>query len=199
MNQNKWTHLLLFLISFFMIFGSSRTFAAKKSSQVLYLQNNIHAQAKADRGGKTISRASYANYIDSGEGHYIVPVNTRVTLKVKGGFRGKSIIITRVKDKKVIHMEFNKTNMDMDIKQYMKIIAKPRKVSFKGLSKIDRKGIRNGKAYKGMSKQGVRIALGYPAKHMTPSLKSNEWTYWRNRFMTRVVVFSSKGRVRAIR
>jgi hypothetical protein len=64
---------------------------------------------------------------------------------------------------------------------------------------LDRKGISNGKADKGMSKKGVQMALGYPASHRTPSLKDNVWTYWQDRYRTKVIVFNTKGKVVEIR
>ena len=187
--------ILTLLLSFFLIFGGSQTFAAKKAKKVLYLKNNIHAQARPERGGKTVNRGSYANYVDPGEGHFFFPVNTPVEIKTKGSFRGKMLVITSQKDGKIIYLECNEKNMGMGMKEYIDVIASPQKVSLKGLSKLDSKGIRNGKAYKGMTKKGVRMALGYPAKHKTPSLKSNTWTYWRDRFRMRLVTFNSKGRV----
>jgi hypothetical protein len=50
------------------------------------------------------------------------------------------------------------------------------------LSEIDRKGIRAGAASPGMTKRGVTLAIGYPPEHATPSLDSDVWTYWKNRF-----------------
>ena len=44
-----------------------------------------------------------------------------------------------------------------------------------------------------MTKNGVRIALGYPAAHRTPSLENNSWIYWHNRFGTKVIEFDRKG------
>ena len=39
------------------------------------------------------------------------------------------------------------------------------------------------------------MALGYPATHRTPSLDSNTWVYWTNRFTTFEVNFNDKGLV----
>ena len=89
--------------------------------------------------------------------------------------------------------------MGIRMAEYIDIISSPKKVSLKGLSKLDRKGISNGKVYKGMSKKGVQMAFGYPASHRTPSLKDNTWTYWKDRHRTTVIVFDSKGKVVSIR
>ena len=89
--------------------------------------------------------------------------------------------------------------MNIPMADYIDIISSPQKVSLKGLSKLDQKGINDGKVYKGMSKKGVQIAFGYPATHRTPSLEDNNWTYWRNRFNTTVITFDDKGKVVDIR
>jgi hypothetical protein len=164
-----------------------------------YLKNNIHYQERADLGGKTVCRASYANYVDPGQGHKVLPVNTTVEIKLTRGWRGRQLTITKLADGTLIHFEYNERNMKIPMKDYIGIISSSKKVSLKGLSKLDRKGIRNGKAYKGMSKKGVRMALGYPAKHRTPSLEDNSWTYWKDRYRTTVITFNSKGKVSAIR
>ena len=79
---------------------------------------------------------------------------------------------------------------------YQQIIAAPKEVDLEALSAVDREGIMKGKALEGMTKRGVRIALGYPATHETPSLDSNVWTYWTNRFRRMTVGFSERGFVK---
>lgn len=59
------------------------------------------------------------------------------------------------------------------------------------MSKIDRDGIKAGKIKKGMTKQGVLYAAGYPPKHKTPSLDLDTWRYWKNRWNTMVVTFEN--------
>jgi hypothetical protein len=49
------------------------------------------------------------------------------------------------------------------------------------------------------SEIGIRMALGYPAAHRTPSLDSTDWVYWIDRFRTMLVQFSSSGIVIGIR
>jgi len=50
-----------------------------------------------------------------------------------------------------------------------------------------------------MTKQGVRVALGYPAARRTLSLEDNVWIYWHNRFQTVAVEFDPSGKVTQIR
>lgn len=183
-------------LSFILIFSGSSVFA---EGEARYLKNNIHYQERPDRGGKLVRNASYANYTDPGQGHAFLPVGTKVEIKITGGWRGKRLTITDLADGKLINFEYKKKNMKIPMADYIDIISSPEKVSLKGLSQLDQKGIRSGKVSKGMSKKGVQMAFGYPATHRTPSLEDNNWTFWLNRFQTTVVTFDDKGKVVGIR
>jgi hypothetical protein len=156
----------------------------------LFLQNNIHAQS----GGRD-TKASYANWTDPGSGHIIIPVNTPVEI---GRFR-RGFSIKNLNSGKFIYFEYNSTNMGMSAEQYIDLITSLKKVNLDQLSEIDQKGIKSGEAFIGMSKAGVRIALGYPATHRTPSLEDNSWVYWRDRWKTKVIEFDTAGKVSNIR
>jgi hypothetical protein len=197
--------LLVALCVFFLVsvFGCVKSSGVKDQTfqglvNTVYLKNNIHVQEQTTRRGEPVYRASYANYTDPGAGHLIIPVNTPVTITTADGIRGKGIAIT-TQDGKVIHFEFNSRNMGMQPEEYFSFITSPSMTSITHLSSIDRKGITDGKAYAGMTKDGVRIALGYPAVHQTPSLDNYTWTYWKNRFTTTVVEFDNNGKVISIR
>lgn len=176
-----------------------------QGSDTLYLKNNIHAQQ-----GPSDCKASYANWTDPGDGHFIVPVNTPIRIgefsglgsKIKAA-RGILIVVLDEnipESRREIFFEFNSANMGgINSSEYVDLIASPAKVSLSGLSQIDRKGISEGKAYEGMTKDGVRMALGYPAIHKTPSLQENTWIYWRNRFRTMAVEFNQRGVVTLVR
>jgi hypothetical protein len=154
----------------------------------VYLHNNIHGYTKAGRGGTTEYIASYANYVQPDTGHFVVPVNTVVSIgKWRGGFT-----MTRQDDGQLIYFEYRSGNMGgMSVEEYLNVITGPQPVSLKNLSATDRKGIKEGRVMNGMSKKGVQIAWGYPAKHRTPSLDDNVWTYWRNRWVMKTVTFSN--------
>ena len=63
------------------------------------------------------------------------------------------------------------------------------------MSEIDRKGIRQGKALEGMTKHGVVLAMGYPPLHVNPTLESDRWIYWMNRFNRVAILFDEAGLV----
>ena len=67
------------------------------------------------------------------------------------------------------------------------------------LSEVDRKGIRDGLPYEGMSKQGILYAMGRPPQHATPTLEGNMWMYWLNRFKRQAIHFDDDGNVERIR
>jgi hypothetical protein len=176
--------------------GDGETTLESATEPIVYLKNNIHGTERSSGRSRTL-RASYANYIGDYANHAVIPVNTAVRLtRVKSN----GINMVSVADGTEITFEYNQRNMPgVSAEEYVGYITSPNRVSLSNLSRIDQKGIANGKAYVGMSKDGVRMALGYPALHKTPSLKDNTWTYWRNRFATISVEFDAGGKVKRVR
>ena len=162
----------------------------------LYLKNNIHAQKHQEE-----CKASYANWTNPGGGHFIIPINTQVKYmrNYRNGFIIQVMDDSFPEDKRRIYFQYDRGRMGMSISEYMELIASSQPVSLQEFSEIDLKGIREGKVYQGMTKEGVRTALGYPAMHRTPSLEENAWIYWTNRFRTRTVEFDDSGKVAKVR
>ncbi|GAB4554747.1 MAG: hypothetical protein Tsb0017_07200 [Geothermobacteraceae bacterium] len=176
-------------LAFFVLFLSASAISAK---EYRYLKVNIHAQAKTAK----VARASYANYTNPGAGHIIIPVGTKVLIKDKSR---KRIVFSYDDDKKEIIFEYHAPRMGMNVDQYLEKITSPNPVSLEGFSELDRKGIAEGKALAGMTREGVMAALGYPAAHRTPSLDAPTWIYWTNRFGTLAVDFDKNGKVQDVR
>jgi hypothetical protein len=165
------------------------------AGEIVYLKYNVHAFQKGSG-----YHSSYANWTDPGPGHVLFPVNTAVRVSALGRWKaGRGFLLTTVDDGKKISYEFHEQRMRMSIDEYTKLITSPKKVSLDGLSKKDREGIRLGKAMVGMTKKGVMMALGYPARHKTPSLEDGVYVYWQSRYKTLAVEFDSKGTVIRIR
>lgn len=68
------------------------------------------------------------------------------------------------------------------------------KVNLSRFNSVERRNIKNGTVAKGMSKDAVLVAIGYPPITETPSLDSNLWVYWSGRF-NRFNVHFKNGRV----
>jgi hypothetical protein len=154
-----------------------------------FLRNNIHAQDQKDE-----LRASYANWTDPGERHVIIPVNTPVKVLI---VRRDLTFVTQDTNK-TIYFEFDEGRMGMTNEQYVTLVTSTQPANLASLSAVDRKGISEGKAHTGMTKEGIRIALGYPAVHKTPSLDSNTWYYWTNRWKPFAIEFGKNGTVSKI-
>lgn len=151
----------------------------------VYLKVNIHYQ----NNGKDC-KASYANYTNPGAGHVILGVNTPVQIKKWGG---KGFIIVDTITNTEIFFEYHEARMQMSMEEYLSRITSGSPVNLDTLSDTDKKGIKDGIATAGMTKNGVMMALGYPATHKTPSPDSNRWIYWSNRFKTLAVNFDENG------
>ncbi len=158
-------------------------------ADTVYLANNIHAQDDVQH-----LSASYANWTDM-ERHRLIPVNSRVTIH---DWRGGLAIRVLDADVPPVIMEYNADWMRLTKEEYIEEITVAEPLDLDHLSGIDREGIEDGEAKTGMSKEGTRIALGYPARHTTPSLEDDEWTYWRNRWIRYMVVFDEDGKVKDI-
>lgn len=184
---------VFFLVLAAALLSLPSAFAAPTS---VFTRYNIHVQEKASRSGDHIYNASYANYTSPGAGHLIIPAGTEITVME----RKKKAFRFRVEsDKRVVDFEFHEPRMKMSVDQYIGLITSPKPVSLGRFSKIDKKGISEGKAFVGMSREGVMGALGYPATHRTPSVDSPTWVYWTNRFGTVAINFDAQGIVESIK
>ncbi len=65
------------------------------------------------------------------------------------------------------------------------------KVNLNPFTGLEKANIEAGTVVKGMRKKGVLVALGYPPKNATPTLKDNQWTYWSSRFNKFNVIFQN--------
>ena len=162
------------------------------ADEVRYAKVNIHSQSKNGKAYK----ASYANYTNPGAGHEVIPAGTEILITKKSR---KSFTFKFDNGAKKVVFEFHKPRMGMSLDEYIDKITSLEPVSIASLSTQDKKGVADGKAYQGMSREGVMVALGYPAAHRTPSLDSTTWVYWTNRFGTLAVDFGADGLVSGVR
>ncbi len=166
--------------------------SVSSAAETRYTRYNIHAQVKEGK----VANASYANYTDPGVGHIIVPAGTLITIDKKSR---KRFEFTYGNDGMRVRFDYHSKRMGMGVDEYIDLITSIDPVAFKGLSQLDRKGLQEGKAFKGMTRDGVLAALGYPAAHKTPSLDAKTWIYWTNRFGTVAVEFDDSGKVANVR
>ncbi len=117
----------------------------------------------------------------------LLPVNSEVSLISKKGQR----IIVALGSSQQLTIENIQNFSGENIDGIFARTFSSQKVDLTPFSEMERNAIVAGEVKTGMSKKAVVIALGYPPKHKTPSLESNQWRYWRNRFGTFVVHFEN--------
>jgi hypothetical protein len=177
-----------FLLGALFLFSLPSAFAA---DEVRYTRYNVHGQSK---DGKT-TKASYANFTNPGAGHVIVPAGTKILLTAKSS---RSFTFTYDQNSKKVVFEYHQPRMGMSVDEYLDRITSLEPTSVDALSELDRKGVAEGRALFGMTREGVMTALGYPATHRTPSLDADTWVYWGNRFTTLAVEFDDAGKAIAV-
>lgn len=192
LKKSRRVSALLFVA---LLFAALLTLPAFAVEEVLYNKYNIHAQA--DKNG--LLKSSYANYTDPGSGHVIVAPGTKLTVSPWKRFMKNYGFYYTLPDGRKGVFEVHEKRLNCTVDDYLALIMSDKPVALSGFSAIDQQGIKKGKALKGMSKQGVMTALGYPAAHETPSPDDNQWKYWRNRFRTVVVEFNPQGIVTNVR
>ncbi len=117
----------------------------------------------------------------------LVPVNTEVTFVQA---RKKEIIVA-LSSGQNLKIENVQEYSGEDIDGIFNRTFSLTKVDLGAFTEEERKAIKAGDVKPGMTKAAVIVALGYPPKHKTPSLESDQWRYWQNRFATFVVNFDN--------
>jgi hypothetical protein len=182
------------LVSSFMVVAccscASHETSGKSNEGGLYSRYNLHYYSL-----KGSNHAGYANYTDC-PNHAFLPYNTAFKAgSWRSGFR-----LTAVETGLQIYFEFKSAGMGgISTQDYIDLIMSPTPVSYSGLTAEDLEGIKAGRAMIGMTKQGVMVALGYPAKSKTPSTDGNAWVYWKGRFNMLTVHFGDNGKVESLR
>lgn len=121
----------------------------------------------------------------------LVPINTAVTLVE---MTAKVAVLRLVEGGQTLTIENVPKHTIDDMQTAFEKIAKPSQVSLRRFSAAQRDAILSGRAIKGMNREAVIAAIGYPPQHQTPSLQADDWLYWGNRF-NRFIVHFKKGRV----
>lgn len=134
--------------------------------------------------------------------NYQLPGRIKVCTKVEIlKLKKKKMIFSPVDNDReytyLMHRKATPEGFEENIKHYFG--PKCPAAEIKTLSKVDQKGIKDARGLVGMTRRGIIIAMGYPPQHVTYDLESDEWTYWKNKWTRRVIVFGENGKVQEIR
>lgn len=114
----------------------------------------------------------------------LIPVNSKITILDMNA--------------KVIVFEYNGSKIKYEIySKYTRVdsgamldrLFSKTKVDLSKLSPATKANVLNGVIAKGMTKNTVLMARGYPPFHVTKGIEANTWKYWRNRWITAIVTF----------
>ena len=165
---------------------------AFSNKQTMYTQQNMHFML----GGFAQRTVNTANYAQG----FLIPVNSKVTFKDINSrqfsfiHKGTTIIMknvpkyTGVTTSELVdrHFSTKKVNLGKFTAKEKAVILKPEgaKTPLRaiprpfGVSYVGGYGL--SKVTKGMSKESVLVARGYPPVHGTPNTMSNSWKYWES-------------------
>jgi len=117
----------------------------------------------------------------------LVPINTEVKfIRVSG----ESIFIT-LPNRRTLEIANIKKYSGEEIDKIFSRSFALNPVDLSVFTNDEQKSILAGEVQLGMRKSAVIAALGYPPEHKTPTLESNQWQYWSNRFNTFIVCFEN--------
>ncbi len=119
---------------------------------------------------------------------YMIPVNTRVRI----GDTNERVIKVSVPETgerfRVINI---RKYTERDIETIFDRYFAAERQNLDAFRADEREAIESGEIERGMSKDAVLIARGFPPAHETPSIRMNEWRYWKSGNDTRVVRFDN--------
>jgi hypothetical protein len=117
---------------------------------------------------------------------YMIPVNTRVRI----GDTNERVIKVSVPETgerfRIINIR-QYTQQDIEGIFHRYFAGQPQDLG--AFRDEEREAIESGDIERGMRKEAVLIARGFPPAHETPSIRMDEWRYWKSGNDTRVVRF----------
>lgn len=117
----------------------------------------------------------------------VVPINTPVKLV---SMSGSQLVLKRADTGQEIKVKNEEKYSKKSIKEIAAIMLADEKTPIEQLPEPFLTAIRNGEMRKGMTKELVLMARGYPPAHETPSTDNDRWIYWSSRFVKQTIVFS---------
>ena len=118
----------------------------------------------------------------------LLPANSKVTF-VAGN--NKRLKLRRENGTEVLIDNVAKHTGESMEQAFDKLLS-PTPLDLEQFTEDEREAIALGQVRKGMSRDAVLTALGYPPVTGTPTLEQRTWKYWRSRWATFLVVFDEQ-------
>jgi len=116
----------------------------------------------------------------------VVPINTPVKLI---SMSGNKLTLKRLDTGQEIKVENEPKYTKKTIAEIASLMLAAEKTPLEKLPDEVAAAVRSGEMRKGMTKELVLMARGYPPAHETPSIEGDRWVYWSSRFVKQTVVF----------
>jgi hypothetical protein len=117
----------------------------------------------------------------------IVPINTPVKLI---SMSGSKMVLKRLDTGQEIKVENEDKYTKKSVPEVAALMLSAEKTPLEKLPEPVAASVRSGEMRKGMTKELVLMARGYPPAHETPSLEGDRWVYWSSRFVKQTIVFA---------
>jgi len=127
------------------------------------------------------------NYADTGK--TMIPAGTPLTMDGYGKHRVHLTINGRRQD---IGNDYSR-NMSLDAFAKRYIVDQDPLIKLKGYPKKIQEAIGTARLTRGMTREQVLMAVGYPVYDENPTLESNTWRYWLTSFEEFDAIFDDKG------
>ena len=155
------------------------------------------SQAKSGETYYTQFSLYHDHYVHETTGYHrttLVPINTPVTfVRLEATIPGpghsvmasyKPEIVVALPEGKELHIVNIKKYSGEDLEGIFDRTLSKETVDLSRFTELERTNILQGQVATGMSQAAVILALGYPPKHRTLSLSSDQWTYWSSRLIS---------------
>jgi hypothetical protein len=116
-----------------------------------------------------------------------VPINTPVKIDL---IKGNSIKLHRIDTGDKLEIKNVEKYSQKSVTELASLIFSAEQTQLERLPEELATAIRSGTMRKGMTKEQVLMARGYPPVHETPSIDSDRWVYWSSRFVKLTIVFN---------
>jgi hypothetical protein len=132
------------------------------------------------------------NYMEGGK--RVVPLGTPAKVTGYGRYR---VLLQLGGSSQAIGNDYSR-DMDLGTFAARYIVKQDPKQKLAGYSAAHREAITSGRIMRGMTREQVIMAVGYPVSSENPSLDANIWRFWRDSFNEFQVHFDDQGRVKEI-
>ncbi len=117
----------------------------------------------------------------------IVPINTPVKLV---SMSGSQLVLKRADTGQDVKVKNEEKYTKKSIREIASLMLSAEKTPLEKLPAALATAIASGEMRKGMTKELVLMARGYPPAHETASIDSDRWVYWSSRFVKHTIVFA---------